>query len=355
MKTGFWSAGTAVPRQCIEQGQVLDFMRDCYPRDKGLLRRLDYIYRRSQIERRYSCCPEFGSERRQRTHARSFGQRTTAERMALYEREAGSLALAAAAEALGQAPFTAGEITHLLLVTCTGFSAPGPELAVIEGLGLSRDIRRLQIGFMGCQAALHGLQTADAICRADDNARVLLVCVELCTLHFNSEASEENLVVNSLFGDGAAAMVLAAVKAPQRLQRFTSRLVREGRELISWRIGDSGFNMGLDMAAPAALRAQLPGFVDALLHDLDRSDLACWAVHPGGRAILDVVERSLDLSAESLAPSRAVLREYGNMSSPAVLFVLQRFLNAGDTGPGAILSFGPGLSMEGALWECGDG
>lgn len=349
MKTGFWSVGTAVPEYRIEQLQVLDFMRDCYTTEQRTNRRLAYIYRRSQIETRYTCCPEFAA--RGRTTAQHFGQRSTAERMALYEEVAGELAVAAAEQALQAAPYGAAEITHLLFVTCTGFVAPGPELTVIEKLGLRHDIRRLQIGFMGCQAALQGLQTADAICRADADARVLLVCVELCTLHFSSDPSEENLVVNSLFGDGAAAMVLASAAAPCRLVRFASQLLPKRRELISWRIGDSGFRMGLDITAPAALHDGLPAFVDRLLAGCARIEMVCWAVHPGGRAILDVVERSLGLVGDQLKPSRRILRDYGNMSSPTVLFVLQRLMAGGQSGLGAMLSFGPGLSLEGMVWE----
>jgi alpha-pyrone synthase len=344
--TGFWGVGTAVPHYRIEQQQVLDFMRGCYRGDDRILRRLGYLFRRSQIEARYSCCPEFTEPGESEW---SYGRRSTAERMVLYEQCAGALATEAAERALRVSPFAAADITHLVFVTCTGFVTPGPELEAVDKLGLQRDIRRLQIGFMGCQAALHGLQAADAICRADQAARVLLISVELCTLHFKSEPSEENLVVNSLFGDGAAALVLGAVEAPCHLLRFASQLVPEERELISWRIGDRGFHMGLDLAAPKALRGVLLDFVSGLVEA--REDMAFWAVHPGGRAILDVVERSLALGTEELAASRAILREYGNMSSPSVLFVLDRLLATGQTGLGTMLSFGPGLSLEGMVWE----
>lgn len=353
MRTGFWSVGTALPRYRIEQEGVLDFMRGCYGDEPVLLRRLGYIYRRSQIEARYTCCPEFAQVDSCGAGSMRFGQRSTAERMALYEEVAWGLACDAADRALAQVPLAAADITHLIFVTCTGFAAPGPEWALIERLGLRRDIRRLQVGFMGCQAALHGLQAADAVCRADPGAVVLLVCTELCTLHFNSAPTEENLVVNSLFGDGAAAMVLAGREAPYRLVGFASRLVLEERHAISWRIGDSGFHMGLDLAVPAALRRALPAFVDHLLCAVERREVGAWAVHPGGRAILDVIERCLGLDAAALEASRAILRDYGNMSSPSVLFVLARLLADDRRAMGAMLSFGPGLSLEGLVWERG--
>ncbi len=352
--TTLWRIGTAVPAHRISQEQACRFMAACFPADQALARRLRYLYRCSQIQFRHSCGAEFGEMPGDLT-----GEAGTAQRMATYEKQALPLAEAAARQAL-QGAFQPDEITHLIVVTCTGFFAPGPELALVERLGLRRQVRRLQIGFMGCQAALQGLQVADAICRSDAEAVVLLVCVELCTLHFCRTPTEENLVVNSLFADGAAAAVLSAPGRRQgqglcALEGFASDVVPDTAEVLSWRIGDRGFRMGLDAAAPKAVGRAVPAFVAGLLAagGWERDQVAFWAVHPGGRAILEAVERALKLPVAALESARAVLREYGNMSSPTLLFVLERLLAQGRPGRGVALAFGPGLSLEGMRWHRG--
>jgi predicted naringenin-chalcone synthase len=352
--TALWSIGTAVPAYRISQEQACCFMAACFPDDEALARRLRYLYRRSQIQFRHSCGAEFTE-----MPGDLAGETGTAQRMEIYEKQAVPLAEAAARQALKDL-FQLEEITHLIAVTCTGFFAPGPELALVERLGLRRQVRRLQIGFMGCQAALQGLQVADAICRSDAEAVVLLVCVELCTLHFCRIPTAENLVVNSLFADGAAAVVLSAPGRRQgrglcALEGFASYVVPNTPELLSWRIGDQGFRMGLDTAAPRIVGRAVPAFVEGLLAagGWERTGVDFWAVHPGGRAILETVERALALPRTALEPARAVLREYGNMSSPTLLFVLERILAQGRPGRGVALSFGPGLSLEGMRWRSG--
>ncbi|MBI2504473.1 MAG: type III polyketide synthase [Candidatus Latescibacteria bacterium] len=353
--TILWSIGTALPAHRISQEQACLFMAACFPKDRVLARRLRYLYRRSQIQFRHTCGAEFTG-----MPGDLAGEAGTAQRMAVYEKQAAPLAEAAARQAL-QDLFQPDEITHLIAVTCTGFFAPGPELVLVERLGLRREVRRLQIGFMGCQAALQGLQMADAICRSDAAAVVLLVCVELCTLHFCRTPTEENLVVNSLFADGAAAALLSAPGRRQgrglcALEGFASYVVPHTPELLSWRIGDQGFRMGLDVAVPRAVGRAVPAFVEGLLAagDWVQDQVDFWAVHPGGRAILEAVERALALPGDALEPARAVLREYGNMSSPTLLFVLDRILAQGRPGRGVALSFGPGLSLEGMRWRRGN-
>lgn len=352
--TTLWRIGTAVPAHRISQEQACRFMAACFPEDQVLARRLRYLYRRSQIHFRHTCGAEFIG-----TPGDLAGEAGTAQRMEIYEKQAVPLAEAAARRAL-EGVFQPHEVTHLITVTCTGFFAPGPELVLVERLGLRPQVRRLQIGFMGCQAALHGLQVADAICRSDAEALVLLVCVELCTLHFCRTPTEENLVVNSLFADGAAAAVLSAPGHRQgsglcALEGFASYVVPHTSEILSWRIGDQGFRMGLDAAAPGVVGRAVPAFVEGLLAagGWERTQVEFWAVHPGGRAILEAVERALALPGTALAPARAVLREYGNMSSPTLLFVLDRILAQGRPGHGVALSFGPGLSLEGMRWRRG--
>jgi predicted naringenin-chalcone synthase len=284
--------------------------------------------------------------------------------MQVYETEAVDLAETAAQRALdAQSSFTPADITHLIVVTCTGFVAPGPDLLLLERLGLRPDVRRLQVGFMGCNAVLNSLQTADAICRSNPEAAVLLVSVELCTLHFKPNPTEENLIITSLFGDGSAATVLSSAEtgaAPAlcHIGPFASRVYPQTRDSISWRIEDQGFRMGLGLSNAKDLRPLVPEFVNEFLQaqGWQQDHIGLWAIHPGGRAILDTCERALELSSEALSSSRAVLRHYGNMSSPSVLFVMQHLLNMPASGNdrGLTLGFGPGISLEGMLWQRGE-
>ena len=362
--SSIWSIGTAVPEHRVTRQQALRFMKASYGRQLERDRRLDYLYRRSHIDVRHSCCPEFGRppEKGREHSARVvgsclFGASGLDRRMARFETAVVPLVCEAATKALANCGdhLRPLDITHVITVSCTGFFSPGPEVQIIEGLGLRRDIRRLNIGFMGCQAALHALQVADAICRGAPDAVVLIICAELCTIHFHGEPSEENLIINSLFADGAAAAVVSsrqtAPVARFELQSFRSYVVPNTESLISWRIGRDHFNMGLDRDAVRAIGAHLPDFVNSLLSTADtaRTDSLGWAVHPGGRAVLDRVEACLDLREVDLQASRQVLRQYGNMSSPTVLFVLDKVLHPG----GVALSFGPGLTMEGMVWSNG--
>ena len=363
MSSSIWSIGTAVPETRVSREQALRFMKAHHAPEPDLGRRLDYVYRRSRIDCRHSCCPEFarppGSRKGGEDGAAGsflFGEPQLVCRMNRYEAAVVPLALEASMRALSELEgFTPEEVTHLIVVTCTGFFAPGPDVVLAQQLGLRSDIQRLQIGFMGCQAALQGLQVADAICRGDSEAVVLMVCAELCTIHFHREPTLENLIINSLFADGAAAAVVSSRQLAVT-QRFTicdfhSQLMPDSSPpLISWKIGQTGFRMGLDPGTPKAVREYLPDFVDALLSKagLRRAD-AGWAIHPGGRAILDAAEKCLNLRREQLATSWEVLRCFGNMSSPTILFVLDRT----EAPEGLAFSFGPGLSMEGVSWRRG--
>lgn len=339
--SALWAIGTALPGQRLCQERVLDYM--ARGADKGLQRRLRYIYRRSHIDFRYSCCPDFSDS----GEALLRDNPSTAMRLRHYERAAPALGLAAAREAFAaQSRFRPADVSHLLLVSCTGGSAPGPLHGIGAGLGLGHSLQTLQIGFMGCQAALYGLQAADAICRSQREAVVLLVCVELCSLHFRPAAQDVDLVINSLFADGAAGVLLSGEgDGICRIGDFSSLLIPQKAEMLTWRIGDRGFEMGLDPGLPQVLAGALPGFVEQ--NGLCPAEP--WAVHPGGRGILDAVERALPLREGAMAPARGVLRQYGNMSSPTVLFVLKNLLEAGAQ-RGNMLAFGPGLSLEAARW-----
>jgi predicted naringenin-chalcone synthase len=277
--------------------------------------------------------------------------------MALYAEHAQPLAATAAVNALSDAGMAASEITHLVTVSCTGFDAPGVDIHLFDQLGLPPTTQRLHIGFMGCHGAINGLRAARGLAAADPEARILLCAVELCSLHFKIQWDPELMLGNALFADGAAALVLAASRpgdgAKYRLRDTGSCLLEDSRESITWQIGDAGFDMSLSSRVPALISEQLRPWLSAWLEAQGQTmeTVASWAVHPGGPRILEAVEKALGLKADSLSVSRQVLNEHGNMSSPTVLFILDRFRQQNAPGPCVMLGFGPGLMAEVALLE----
>lgn len=269
----------------------------------------------------------------------------TAARMARYEAEAPALA-EAACDALGLAEEGPG-ITHLLLATCTGFAAPGLDHWLIDRYRLPGRVERSLIGFMGCQAAINALKLAHHIVRSEPRARVLVLNLELCTLHLQPSSEIEQLLCFLLFADGCSAALVTAEPQGLALEGFHAALVPEAADQITWRIGDGGFDMTLSGFVPLTLARALPGQAAAILGGAARHEFDLWAVHPGGRSVLDAVMHGLDLPEPALDTSRAVLRAFGNMSSATVMFVLARLLAAGIRGQrGCALAFGPGLSAE---------
>lgn len=281
---------------------------------------------------------------------------TTAQRMQRYERHSVQLAVAASQAALTHSAASPDSITHLVTVSCSGFNAPGFDVALIEQLGLPATTQRTHIGFMGCHGALNGLRVASAFAQSDPRSQVLLCAVELCSLHFQYGWSTERILANALFADGAAAMVGAAANGPSpttqpRLLANGSCLIPNSGDAMSWRIGDHGFVMTLSQEVPRLIEVHLRDWMDAWLasNGLTIEEVPSWIVHPGGPKILDAVETALDLPDHTLDESRQVLAEHGNMSSPTVLFILGRLLRQDARRPIVTLGFGPGLTVEAAL------
>jgi predicted naringenin-chalcone synthase len=275
---------------------------------------------------------------------------TTAARMRVYERRAPELAAAAVA-GLDLGP-TAQEITHLVVASCTGFSAPGVDLMLVERMGLDPSVERTMVGFMGCYAAMNALKLARHIVRSEPDSRVLVVCVELCTLHFQESAELEQVLSFLIFGDGCAAALVSAEPRGLALDRFKTLLSPAGADLITWNIRDQGFDMVLSGQAPKSVAAAVRGGREAILGNLAVGDIDLWAVHPGGRSILDAVETALELGPETLALSRKVLRDNGNMSSATILFVLKALMEtAAPDMRGCGMAFGPGLTAETLLFS----
>jgi alpha-pyrone synthase len=271
----------------------------------------------------------------------------TSARMALYAEAAPVLAMKAVA-ALGNA-FAPETITHLVVASCTGFTAPGVDQMIAAELGLPPGVERLLVGFMGCYAAVTALRAARHIVRSEPDARVLVVTVELCSLHLRPMDEIEPLLAGLLFGDGAAAALVSGVPEGIMLGAGFSATLDRSENLITWTIGDQGFAMGLSGEVPGRIAAALADDVtrDRLTGGRAPGAIDHWAVHAGGRSILDAVEHGLGLPPEALADSRDVLHDFGNMSSSTLMFVLARALRRGVTGPGIALAFGPGLAAEG--------
>jgi predicted naringenin-chalcone synthase len=268
----------------------------------------------------------------------------TAARMSKFETCAPGLAVEAVEKLLDGEDRS--RITHVIVTSCTGFSAPGLDLALVERCGLQPSVERTMVGFMGCYAAINALKLARHIVRSEPGARVLAVNLELCTLHLHETADMEEILSFLLFADGCAAALISADPKGVAMESFHAALVPDTSELIRWHIRQQGFDMVLSGAVPAAIRTALAGSRDAILGGANNVEL--WAVHPGGRTVLDAVEQAFALPPAALGASRSVLNDYGNMSSGTVMFVLDSIMrNGGEGGQrGCAMSFGPGLVAE---------
>lgn len=310
------------------------------PRQARLFERMT---QRSGIAHRYSCLSP--DDLSPGGFYAPGGSPDTAARMRAFERHAPALACQAVDRLLGS-----GErrrISHLLTTCCTGFSAPGLDHDVIERCALPRDVERTMIGFMGCYAAINALKLARHIVRSQPDARVLILNIELCTLHFQESRDLEQMLSFLIFADGCAAALVSAVPEGIALDGFRTVLVPDTRELITWAIRGFGFDMVLSGRVPNAIEAGLHAQAHDVVDGAAARAIDLWAVHPGGRTVLDAVERAFELDGEALAVSRNVLRDYGNMSSATVMFVLDELMRAGTRGAkGCAMSFGPGLSAE---------
>ena len=266
----------------------------------------------------------------------------TAARMRKFEAWAPGLAVEAAEKLLDGEDRS--RITHVIVTSCTGLSAPGIDLALVEQCGLSPSVERTMVGFMGCYAAINALKLARHIVRSQPDARVLAVNLELCSLHLHETADMEEILSFLLFADGCAAALISAEPKGVAMESFHAALVPGTAELIRWHIRQQGFDMVLSGAVPGTIRTALAGARDAITGGANDIDL--WAVHPGGRTVLDAVEQAFGLAPTALGASRSVLNDYGNMSSSTVMFVLDRIMRGSQCGRGCAMSFGPGLVAE---------
>lgn len=395
--------GTAVPTTRLDQSAVRDLFAAQSGVDRLTKRLIAAAFDQSAIETRHTALPELGAHGAGTDEAGT-GEASRSEfidgdgrilspptgvRNDVYVRAAPGLYAAAARDALAQAGVDASEVTHVVTASCTGFFAPGPDFRLVRDLGLRTTVSREHLGFLGCAAALPALRSAARICAADPGAVVLVACAEICTIHLRASNDPDQIVSSAVFADGAAAAIVTAARADDRpridLDRFTTAITDDGEQAMGWTIGDHGFEMTLTAEVPrivgrevrAALAPVLggareratgdpgtddEGADDEGARDADGADPTggeprLWAVHPGGRSILDRVEEALALPPDALRHSRDVLRENGNMSSATILFILQRMLadagldddsdRPGGT-PLVAVAFAPGLTVEAA-------
>jgi predicted naringenin-chalcone synthase len=310
----------------------------------------DRMAERAGIAHRYSFLKP-GEPGATRVDAEGFYRRGafpgTGARMARYEADAVTLAV----QAIGRLGIEDEGITHLVVASCTGFTAPGLDQLIADRLGLGGSLERTLVGFMGCYAAVPALRSAHHIVRSDPSARVLVVNLELCSLHMQEVSDLERVLSFLLFGDGAAAALVTADAQGIALHDFHATTIPDTQGLITWRIGDQGFDMHLSGKVPAriatALRAEVDrNDMDGVMRGQDLADVVHWAVHAGGRTVLDAVEAGLRLPPDALRHCRAVLQDVGNISSATLMFVLARILAQDVTGRGIGMAFGPGLCAE---------
>jgi predicted naringenin-chalcone synthase len=277
---------------------------------------------------------------------------TTAQRMRRYEEKAPGLALKAA-KGLDLTDVEKDGVTHVIVTCCTGFAAPGLDLQLVEGLGLKPSVERTVVGFMGCYAAINALKLARHIVRSEPQSKVLVLSLELCTLHLQETSNLEQVLSFLVFADGCAAALVTSEATGLELESFHAELVPDGSDQITWNIGDTGFDMYLSGQVPGSLRSALGDGQGRILQDAPIDAFDLWAVHPGGRTVLDAVEAAFSLPPKALTASREVLRKFGNMSSATVLFVLKTMLEETQEkgARGCAMAFGPGLTAETMLFS----
>ena len=368
MSFRFLGLGTACPENSMSLAEATELAQTVASRNEHESRLLKVLYRKSRVSNRYTVVPyksaiEWAKEG---TNGNGFAGTngdepglgpTTRRRMEMYVEYAPPLALKAARAAMEESNLDPSEITHLVMVTCTGFDSPGVDIELINELELPPTTQRINVGFMGCHGAVNGLRAAHGLADAQPNARVLLCAVELCSLHYRFRWDPERFMGNALFADGAAAVVGAACDEVDRpawnLLATGSCLIPDSKDAMTWQVGNHGFEMTLSPRVPNLIEEHLRPWLSQWLEQFGHrvESVGSWAVHPGGPRIVTAVEQALGLSKEATAVSRRVLDQYGNMSSPTILFLLDDLRQREAPGPCVALGFGPGLVAEAALFE----
>ncbi len=366
MKSAITAIGTAVPPHRQSQQAAAEIVANALELKPAEKRLLKSVYRSTRIDYRYSVMSDFI---RQPGEYEFFPNDpglpfpSTGSRMKVYRQHALTLALAAINKCLaGRQDIVAADITHVITVSCTGMYAPGLDIEITQHLNLGSNVKRTAVNFMGCYGAFNAIKLADAICKAEPDARVLVVSVELCTIHFQKNDSMDSMISNAIFADGAAAVLIETGSRQTKsflLEGFHCDLLPQHAEAMAWQIADSGFDIVLSSYVPQAIQSGIAEFTRRLLHacHLAFNDITLYAIHPGGYKILKACEEALSISEADNRYSYHVLRNYGNMSSATVLFVLHEIWNdiSHEQANEKIFScaFGPGLTLESMILKVG--
>ena len=352
---------TLVPEKSYSMAFARDFMQKHVADRDAIKRILHRVYALSGIDKRHSVITEFDSGESGDffdAETQTFLNPGTGARNDRYTGAAKAMFTALAEKTVDASDFGRADITHVITVSCTGFFAPGPDYYIVRALDLPPTTRRYHIGFMGCYAAFPALKMAETITAENPDAVVLIVCLELCTIHLQPKTDTDSLLSAAVFADGAGAAIVsrrepAPTKPALRMDGLFTALTPQGERDMAWTIGDNGFDMVLSTYIPDIIQANIGDLLLPILgENPDPEQFGYWAVHPGGRAILDKIEHSISLKPEQLAPSRATLRDYGNMSSATILFVLKSLLYdfPAKNKPVISMAFGPGLTVETGLF-----
>jgi len=351
------SIGTAVPAHRHRQEDIMRFMQQVYAMNETDNRKLKFLYHQSGIDTRYSVVHDYSkkiNEWKFYPHSENLEPFPSLElRMIWYNKFAPPLSVDAIRKCT-DGHINTKDITHLITVSCTGMSAPGLDLQVMELMDLPKNIYRSSVNFMGCYAAIHAMKMADAICKNDKSAKVVIVCTELCTLHFQKEPTSDNIASSLLFSDGAAAILITHDQFNKNgigIESFYAEVVPKGKKDMAWELSGTGFLMTLSGYVPELIEEDFEALVNRALGHANKTKqhITDWCIHPGGKRIVDAIAKTLQLPQSALQPSYDVMKAYGNMSSPTILFVLKQILAQARNGSRKEIfgaAFGPGLTME---------
>ena len=353
--------GTALPETKVTQEQALHIARQLVNNDPDLTDTLERLYPKTTIQHRHvvvdqmllnSLLDKSEESGRVAEIIRNNGGPGTAKRLKVVEKAAGPLAERAARQALEEAGIAPEEVTHLVTVSSTVGSAPGFDTSLIQRMGLSPQVHRTNVGLMMCQAALNGLRVANAYASSETDAVVLMVSLEICSAHYDFNPMPKKLVTNAIFSDGAAALVGTSQKTSDwTIDSSGGYLLHDERDNLRVGFSDQGLDIRLSTKVPALIEERLGKWIDQWLSKsgLTRQDIKSWAIHPGGPKILEAAATSLGITNTDLSDSWNVLADVGNMSSPTVLFVLDRLRKSAAELPCVAIAFGPGLTIEATL------
>jgi predicted naringenin-chalcone synthase len=350
---------TASPPFKVSQEIAKEELKRRMGGNSAISRMIDIAAHYSGIENRYVVVPDADPDSQNKffSDGKNYLRPDTNQRMTEYEKWSKQLTAEAVSKVLNQNKIDGAEIERLITISCTGFFAPGLDYHLIKEFGIPLSVKRTNIGFMGCAASLVGFNSVlEAMNSANGSElNTLVVSVEICSLHLQTEPTRDNILANTVFADGAAAALFSRLrKGKMKLISTDSVLFENSANAMGWKIGNFGFEMMLSSELPQMiLGIAAPKLLEILKsRNLSVEKIKHWALHPGGRAILDSLQQGLNLDEEQMHPSREVLKNYGNMSSASILFVLKEIIDNNkikDDEYCCAVAFGPGLTMEVAI------